>query len=72
MNQPDLKELPFLRSLCWQGEMPSISGLSEVEILHIYERNWRYRGATAELSETERQFVQKLAQHYQSWLINDV
>lgn len=72
MNQLNLEDLPFLRSLCWQGEAPSIIGLSEIEILQLYERNWRYRGAIADLSETERLFVQKLAQHHQSWLINDV
>jgi hypothetical protein len=68
----DLAQFPFLRSLCWQGETPSIAGLSELEILQIYERNWRYRGATANLSETERTFIHQLAQRYQSWLINDV
>jgi hypothetical protein len=72
MSQPNLEELPFLRSLCWQGEKPSIEGLSELEILQLYERNWRYRGAIADLSEIERQFIQQLAQYYQSWLINDV
>lgn len=71
-RQPNLDELPFLRSLCWQANSPSIANLSESEILQLYERNWRYQGAIANLSETERQFVRELAQDYRSWLVNDV
>jgi hypothetical protein len=68
----NLDDLPFLRSLCWQSSAPSTAMLSEAEVLQLYERNWRYRGVIADLSEVERQFVHQLAQHYQSWLINDV
>ena len=48
-----LSQLPFLQSVCWQGEKASIEHLTEGEILQIYERNWRYRGVIADLSETE-------------------
>ncbi len=35
-NAP-LDQLPFLKSLCWQGQTASIAHLSEAEILQIYE-----------------------------------
>jgi hypothetical protein len=52
-SQIRLEDLPFLQclwlpqacSLCWQSEQASIEGLSDLEILNLYERNWRYKGA---------------------------
>lgn len=67
-TKPKLSELPFLRSLCWQTSTPSIAQLCDLEILQLYERNWRYQGVMA-LGEIERQFVQELACQYHSWLI---
>jgi hypothetical protein len=71
-SQIQLEDLPFLRSLCWQSEQASIKGLSDLEILDLYERNWRYKGVMAELSDIEAQFVKQLAQQHQSWLMNHV
>lgn len=71
-TQPDLNELPFLRSLCWQSHSPSVAGLSELEILQLYERNWRYHRVLAQISETERQFIHRLAVAHHSWLVNHV
>jgi hypothetical protein len=72
MVLPQLDELPFLQSLCWQGETPSIAGLTAAEILGLYERNCRYRGVLVELSPVEQDFVRSLATEYHSWLVNDV
>jgi hypothetical protein len=72
MVLPQLDELPFLKSVCWQGETPSIIGLTAAEVLRLYERNWRYRGILAELSPIEKDFVRELATEYHSWLVNDV
>jgi hypothetical protein len=69
---PDLDELPFLRSLLWQGETPTIKDRSSQEILQIYERGWRYRGVMANISDTEQQFIQSLAREHHSWLTNDI
>ncbi|MBD2093350.1 nucleotidyl transferase AbiEii/AbiGii toxin family protein [Microcoleus sp. FACHB-1515] len=66
--QPPISELPFLRSICWQGEVPNIDQLAEIELLQLYERNWRYRDRLAPFSEVERQFVQSIATKHQSWL----
>lgn len=71
-SQIPLEDLPFLRSLCWQTQQASIAGLSDEEILDLYERNWRYQGVVEDLNEIEAQFVKQLAQRYQSWLINHV
>ncbi|MGC1310551.1 MAG: hypothetical protein WA885_25255 [Phormidesmis sp.] len=67
-----ITDLPFLKSLCWQGETPSIAGLSDDEILQIYERNWRYRGVIADLSEAEKKMLLKLATQYRSWLVSEI
>jgi len=69
---PDLDELPFLRSLLWQGETPTLKDHSLQEILQIYERGWRYRGVMADTSDTEQQFIRDLAREYHSWLSNDI
>lgn len=57
-------ELPFLESLswfdaCWRE-------LSVFEMLQRYERGWRHRGVTAELSADELIFVRALIQHFGS------
>ena len=67
-----IAELPFLKSLCWQGQTASIAGLSEDELLEIYERNWRYRGVIADLSEGEEKMLLKLATQYHSWLVSEI
>lgn len=67
-----LDKLPFLKSLCWQGQSASIAGLSERDILQLYERNWRYRGVIADVNESERAMLLKLAQKYQSWIVNEL
>ena len=50
MISVQLEDLPFLRSLCWQGQEPSIAHWSEQEVLNLYERNWRFRGVMAEVA----------------------
>ncbi len=68
----DLAAFPFLTSLCWQGEKPSIEGLTEAEILSIYERNWRWRGVMASLSDAEVTWIQTYGKLHDSWLINEL
>ncbi|MEM9946247.1 MAG: hypothetical protein AAF810_09315 [Cyanobacteria bacterium P01_D01_bin.36] len=69
---PTLDRLPFLQSVCWQGETASIEQLTEEEILQLYERNWRYLGVVADLSETERILLKQLAAKYCSWLVSEL
>lgn len=69
---PTLDQLPFLKSLCWQGQTASIAHLSAAEILQLYERGWRYRGVLADVSEVEKRLIQRLATQYHSWLINEL
>lgn len=68
----NLSDLPFLQSICWQAEHPSIEGLSDAEIVQLYERNWRYRGVVADLSDTEKTIVYHLAIAQRSWLANEL
>jgi hypothetical protein len=72
MELSQLEQLPFLASLCWQGTQPTIAHLSELDILHLYERNWRLRGVMADLSEPEVMFIRRIAAEYHSWLVNEV
>ena len=72
LTMPTIDQLPFLRSVCWQGKTASIAHLSEEEILQLYERHWRYRGVIADLGETETILLQRLAAKYHSWLINEL
>lgn len=72
MIKVQLEELPFLRSLCWQGSTPSIDGFSEQEVLNLYERNWRFRGVMAEVSDREAIVIRALAVKHHSWLANEV
>ena len=67
-----LEDLPFLRSLCWQGNVPSIEHWSELEILSLYERNWRFLGVLADVSDEEARVIRELALKYHSWLVNEV
>ena len=67
-----LADLPFLKSICWQGQSASIAGLSDREIIQLYERNWRYRGVIADPSEAEKALILKLAKEHHSWLVNEV
>lgn len=69
---PTLDQLPFLQSLCWQSETPSIAHLTENEILQLYERNWRYRGVVADLSTEEKRLLKQLATKYRSWVVNEI
>jgi hypothetical protein len=67
-----LDNLPFLKSLCWQGHSALVTGLSDDEILQLYERNWRYRGVVAELSEGEKILLFQLATKHHSWIANEL
>jgi hypothetical protein len=72
MESLQLEQFPFLTSLCWQGERPSIAHLSERDILSLYERNWRLRGVMADPSAPEVTFIRRIAAAHQSWLVNAV
>jgi hypothetical protein len=72
MEPLQLAQLPFLTSLCWQGENPSLAHLTELEILNLYERNWPLRGVMADTSEPETTFIRRIAVEYHSWLVNEV
>lgn len=64
------KDLPFLKSICWQTQ--DIRNLTLSEMLNRYERGWRYRGVLADLEGEELDFVRKLAESNDSWIANDV
>ncbi|MEL6604519.1 MAG: hypothetical protein AAFP20_14985 [Cyanobacteria bacterium J06614_10] len=66
------EDQPFLRSICWQGESPALATLSDQEMLQLYERNWRYRGVLADLSEREKAILLDVATKYQSWLVSEL
>jgi hypothetical protein len=72
MERLQLEHLPFLTSLCWQGDEPTIGHLSELDILNLYERNWRLRGVMADLSADEVVLIRRIAAEYHSWLVNEV
>ena len=72
MISVQLEELPFLRSLCWQGNVPSIDQWSEQDVLNLYERNWRFRGVMAEVSDGEATVIRALAMKHHSWLVNEI
>jgi hypothetical protein len=56
---PEMPEdLPFLQSLSWFDS--HWRELTAFEILQRYERGWRYRGVTAELSVAEAAFLRSL------------
>ncbi|MEL6556367.1 MAG: nucleotidyl transferase AbiEii/AbiGii toxin family protein [Cyanobacteria bacterium J06621_11] len=69
---PSLAKFPFLESICWQGESASAAGLSDAEILQLYERNWHYLGVVADLGEEEKTILFNLAKKYHSWLVNEI
>ncbi|AUX43753.1 hypothetical protein SOCE26_052080 [Sorangium cellulosum] len=59
-------ELPFLESLSWfDGRWRELSAL---EMLQRYERGWRNRGVTADLSVEEAAFVRALIRRFGSVL----
>jgi hypothetical protein len=60
------EELPFLESLSWFDlRWRELGGL---DMLRRYERGWRHRGITGDLSPAERAFVHALARKYGSEL----
>jgi len=61
-----------LKSLCWQGLAASGAGLSDDEILQLYERNWRYQSVIADLGEDEKIMLLQLATKHHSWIANEI
>ncbi|WP_437663264.1 hypothetical protein [Sorangium sp. So ce1182] len=59
-------ELPFLESLSWFDAR--WRELSAFEMLQRYERGWRNRGVTADLSAEEAAFVRALIHRFGSVL----
>jgi hypothetical protein len=57
-------ELPFLESLSWFDA--GWRALSPFEMLQRYERGWRHRGVTADLSPEEAAFVRALVHRFAS------
>jgi hypothetical protein len=72
MESRQREQFPFLTSLCWQGEKPAVADLSELDMLHLYERHWRLRGVMADPSAQEMTFIRRVAAEHQSWLVNEV
>lgn len=58
------EQLPFLESLSWFDAR--WRELSLFEMLQRYERGWRHRGVTADLSADEAAFVRALAHRFGS------
>lgn len=59
-------DLPFLESLSWFDVR--WRELGALGMLRRYERGWRNRGVTADLSPAERDFVRALVRKYGSEL----
>lgn len=60
------KKLPFLEKICWQTK--DVYQFTPKQMLHRYERGWKYRTLFGDLEETELDFLRDLAKHYNSWL----
>ncbi|WP_437494337.1 hypothetical protein [Sorangium sp. So ce1014] len=60
------EDLPFLESLSWFDAR--WRELSAIEMLQRYERGWRNRGVTADLSGEEAAFVRALIHRFGSVL----
>lgn len=58
--------LPFLEAICWQTD--DVYRFNQKEMLHRYERGWRYLNMFNNLEERELDFVKRLATQYDSWL----
>jgi hypothetical protein len=63
-------ETPFLKALVWQRT--DSSHLSDLEVLRLYERNWRHRGVIAEPNPEELEYICKLVNCYGSDLYGDL
>ncbi|MBI5537073.1 MAG: hypothetical protein HY898_30405 [Deltaproteobacteria bacterium] len=57
-------ELPFLQSLSWFDA--HWRELTPYQMLQRYERGWRHRGVTADLSHEEAAFLRGLIQRFGS------
>jgi hypothetical protein len=66
IDRPPPSSLPFLQALCWQST--GIDHFTPLEMLHRYERGWHYRGAIADPSPEETEYLRSLCQEYGSWL----
>lgn len=53
-------DYPQLRAVCWHVACADVQ-ISEVDALHLYERQWRFVG---DLDDNERAFIQYLADAY--------
>jgi hypothetical protein len=63
-------ETPFLKALVWQRT--DSSHLSDLEVLRLYERNWRQRGVMAEPNPEELEYIRNLVNFYGSDLYGDL
>jgi hypothetical protein len=63
-------ETPFLKALVWQRT--DSSHLSDLEVLRLYERNWRHRGVIAEPNPEELEYIRNLVNFYGSDLYGDL
>lgn len=63
-------ELPFLQAICWQ--VANVKELTFKEMLCRYESGWHYWGVLGKPSAEELIFIQKISQHYQSWLVAEL
>jgi hypothetical protein len=63
-------ETPFLKALVWQRT--DASHLSDLEVLRLYERNWRQRGVIAEPNPEELEYIRNLVSCYGSDIYGDL
>ena len=64
------KNLPFLKTICWQTK--DVQHFTLSEMLNRYERGWKYRGVLADLEGEELEFVRNLVKKHNSWIAADV
>lgn len=64
------KNLPFLQAICWQTQ--NIDNFNLEEMLSRYERGWQYRQLFNNLEGEELNFLLKIAQKYNSWLLTEL
>ncbi len=64
------EKLPFLESICWQTA--DVYRFNSEQMLHRYERGWRYRDIFMNLEGEELEYLKSLAKAYQSILQVDL
>ena len=63
----NINQYPQLKLIA--GHLPQVTQLGEQEVFTLHERNWRFIDEQT-LTETEKQFIQMLAEEYGRGLLN--